>query len=294
MILQTGDWDMRSVGPVLLYEPLECGIWRHCFCRSCGEGKKRFLCGLLYCCASFSSVDIHFFFSMEEHPANGHIKTSGVSSVQAYSLNLVPSIFKKRRLFESTSQDIDSSLWKPSKKSNGMLQSKCRKPADQSVCGKTPPWCGFVATEKTRQINLLHILCLCIWSFELTSQGARPRSSYLFLLLSSHSKQNSHSLVSLCYLTKRTKDLFIAPHCVKNPTIISHDYITKAHLILPVQGSAHLCDCITFGGLIHNEEFLYRLEGTNPRRPGRPRKKLACSRRKMSKGKRYQKQTHKT
>lgn len=117
--------------------------------------------------------------------------------------------FRRGGFFECASQGIDSSLWKYSKKSNGMLQSKSRKPDDQSVCGKMLYWCGFVAAGKTRQINLLRILCLCIWTSELTSQGARPRSSHLFLLLSSHSKQSSLFLVSLDYLTKRTKDLFI-------------------------------------------------------------------------------------
>lgn len=111
---------------------------------------------------------------------------------------------------------IDLSGWTASRQSNETLQPKCRRPADQSVCGKTGSWCGFVATEycyafsdaSTRQINLLHILCLCKGSFVLASQDARPRSSHLFPLLSGHSKQSSPCLLSPGRLTKHTKDLF--------------------------------------------------------------------------------------
>ncbi len=111
---------------------------------------------------------------------------------------------------------IDLSGWTTSRPSNETLQPKCRRPADQSVCGKTGSWCGFVATENcyafsdasTRQINLLHILCLCKRSFVLASQDARPRSSHLFPLLSGHFKQSSPCLLSPGRLTKHTKDLF--------------------------------------------------------------------------------------
>ncbi len=69
-------------------------------------------------------------------------------------------------------------------------------PPIKVFCGKTGSWCGFVATENcyafsdasTRQINLLHILCLCKGSFVLASQDARPRSSHLFPLLSGNFK----------------------------------------------------------------------------------------------------------
>ena len=39
-------------------------------------------------------------------------------------------------LFDCASQSIDLSVWRPSRQSNEMLQPKCRRPADQSVCGK--------------------------------------------------------------------------------------------------------------------------------------------------------------
>lgn len=131
--------------------------------------------------------------------------------------DLALSAYRERRPFDCAfSCCIDLSGWMASRPSNETLQPKCRRPADQSVCGKTGSWCGFVATENcyafsdasTRQINLHHILCLCKRSFVLASQDARPRSSHLFPLLSSHSKQSSPCLLSPGRLTKHTMDLF--------------------------------------------------------------------------------------
>lgn len=68
--------------------------------------------------------------------------------------------------------------------------------------------CYAFSDASTRQINLLHILCLCKRSFVLASQDARPRSSHLFPLLSGHFKQSSPCLLSPGRLTKHTKDLF--------------------------------------------------------------------------------------
>lgn len=141
--------------------------------------------------------------------------TTHANSVLCRALAL--SAYRESRPFDCAfSCCIDLSGWMDSRPSNETLQPKCRRPADQSVCGKTGSWCGFVATENcyafsdasTRQINLHHILCLCKRSFVLASQDARPRSSHLFPLLSGHSKQSSPCLLSPGRLTKHTKVLF--------------------------------------------------------------------------------------
>ncbi len=175
---------------------------------------------------------------------------------------LALSAYRERRPFNCVfSCCIDLSGWTTSRPSNETLQPKCRRPADQSFCGKTGSWCGFVATENcyafsdasTRQINLLHILCLCKGSFVLASQDARPRSSHLFPLLSGHFKQSNPCLLSPGRLTKHTKDLF-SFQALCSPLLTesfwTRPWESQRNITADTQFCAEICDWLTLRGRI--------------------------------------------